>query len=355
MISGKQRLVGKLSAKNNLNGKLNNATIKVYPQLEDLEVIPSGEEQNFKSNKYGYNNVKVKAVESKELNIVPSTENQVKEGLFNKVTVEGDSELLPENIKKGVRLFEVEGTANTTNLKITDASYLFYSKSRLDYLEELLSACENVSDTSHMFDNCYATPLELDLSNFDTSNVTNMEYMFNQCSQFNILGLSNFNTSNVTNMRYMFCDCTSITELDLSNFNISNVTSMERMFHSCSNLTKLNLNNLNAEKVKSVQNFLTSVRGLIELNFMNNLGKGYTQKTINYSAYKLDLSKCTELTHESSMNVINNLYDLNLTYNVANGGTLYTQSLVLGENVVKLTPEEIAIATSKGWSVAIQT
>ena len=48
------------------------------------------------------------------------------------------------------------------------------------------------------------------------------------------------------------------------------------------------------------------------------------------------------------MNVINNLYDLNLTYNVANGGTLYTQSLNLGStNKAKLTAEEIAIATAK--------
>ena len=52
------------------------------------------------------------------------------------------------------------------------------------------------------------------------------------------------------------------------------------------------------------------------------------------------------------MNVINNLYDLNLTYDVANGGTLYAQSLVLGStNMDKLTAEEIAIATAKGWNV----
>jgi hypothetical protein len=53
------------------------------------------------------------------------------------------------------------------------------------------------------------------------------------------------------------------------------------------------------------------------------------------------------------MNVINNLYDLNLTYDVANGGTLYTQKLTLGStNLAKLTADEIAIATSKGWTVS---
>lgn len=52
------------------------------------------------------------------------------------------------------------------------------------------------------------------------------------------------------------------------------------------------------------------------------------------------------------MDVINKLYDLNLTYDVANGGTLYTQVLSLGDtNKEKLTAEEIAIATNKGWTV----
>jgi hypothetical protein len=46
------------------------------------------------------------------------------------------------------------------------------------------------------------------------------------------------------------------------------------------------------------------------------------------------------------------LYDLNLTYNVENGGTLKTQTVDLHADVIaKLTPEEIAIATDKGWTV----
>ena len=40
-------------------------TTKVYPELEDLEVTPGKEEQNFKSSKYGYDNVKVKAIKGK--------------------------------------------------------------------------------------------------------------------------------------------------------------------------------------------------------------------------------------------------------------------------------------------------
>lgn len=52
------------------------------------------------------------------------------------------------------------------------------------------------------------------------------------------------------------------------------------------------------------------------------------------------------------MNVINKLYDLNLTYDVANEGTLYRQTLKLGTtNRNKLTSDEIAKATNKGWNI----
>lgn len=59
----------------------------IYPELENLVVTPSGEEQKFKSEAYGYNEVTVKAVPSEELVIEPKAEEQVKEGLFNKVIV----------------------------------------------------------------------------------------------------------------------------------------------------------------------------------------------------------------------------------------------------------------------------
>ena len=73
-----------------------------------------------------------------------------------------------------------------------------------------------------MFNTC--SELEyLDLSNFNTSNVTNMEFMFNECYKLKeIKGLNNFNTSKVTNMSLMFRYCSKLEYIDLSNFNTSN-------------------------------------------------------------------------------------------------------------------------------------
>ena len=71
----------------------------------------------------------------------------------------------------------------------------------------------------------------LDIHKFDTSNVTDMSYMFYGC-RVNELDLSSFNTENVTDMSYMFNEC-SVKKLDLSSFNVSNVTDMNYMFQGC--------------------------------------------------------------------------------------------------------------------------
>ena len=80
---------------------------------------------------------------------------------------------------------------------------------------------EGNSNSKSMFDFC-SKLTSLDLSNFDTSNVTNMDSMFYYTS-LTSLNVSNFNTSNVTNMSWMFA-CTDLTSLDLSNFDTSKVT-----------------------------------------------------------------------------------------------------------------------------------
>ena len=91
-----------------------------------------------------------------------------------------------------------------------------------------------------MFYNCFSL-VSLDLSNFDTSNVTDMAYMFYNCSSLVSLDLSNFITSNVYNMLYMFYGCSSLKSLDLSNFITSNVNSMGNVFSGCSSLQYINL------------------------------------------------------------------------------------------------------------------
>ncbi len=119
-----------------------------------------------------------------------------------------------------------------------------------------------------MFDDCNNITI-LDLSNFDTSSVTNMRAMFSGCSSLTNLNLKNFDTSNVTDMSYMFSSFSSLTTLDLSNFNTSNVTNMYWMFNRCSSLTALDLSNFNTSKVTNMGGMFAYNSSLTTLDLSN--------------------------------------------------------------------------------------
>jgi surface protein len=107
--------------------------------------------------------------------------------------------------------------------------------------------CENMNS---MF--CECKELEyLDLSNFKTSNVTDMGWMFSKCFKLiHIIGITNFNTINVIKMNSMFDECKELEYLDLSNFNTSNVVDMSYMFSKCYKLKEIKgINKFNTSKV----------------------------------------------------------------------------------------------------------
>ena len=65
-----------------------------------------------------------------------------------------------------------------------------------------------------------------------------MDSMFLGCKLLKYIDLSNFNTKKVTNMNSMFSECHSLGKIDLSNFNTKNVTNMYDMLLGCSYLSK---------------------------------------------------------------------------------------------------------------------
>ena len=76
---------------------------------------------------------------------------------------------------------------------------------------------------------------DIDISNFDSSEVEDMAYFFYKMNSLRSLELSSFNTDKATDMTGMFAYVNSLKKLDLTNFNTSKVTNMSAMFHSMSN------------------------------------------------------------------------------------------------------------------------
>lgn len=152
----------------------------------------------------------------------------------------------------------------------------FKGLTTITHLEYLNTS--QVTNMQYMFSNCESLE-SLDLSTFNTENVTNMSNMFYYCKSLKSLNLSSFNTSKVNYMGSMFHDCESLTALNLSSFNTENISDYEYMFHCCKSLTALDLSSFNSKEILNTSCMFT---GCIAL------------KTIDISSF--DTSKTTNMS-----------------------------------------------------------
>ena len=130
--------------------------------------------------------------------------------------------------------------------------------------EDLTKMCTTrITDMSNMFFNCDAPDFNQAIGNWDVSNVTNMNRMFNaECGavQFN-QDLSFWDVSNVTNMRNMFWGAAAFNQ-DISNWDVSNVTDMGDMFYQASSFNQ----DLSSWDVSSVTNMSKMFNGAAAFN-----------------------------------------------------------------------------------------
>ena len=133
----------------------------------------------------------------------------------------------------------------------------------------------NVTDMHYMFNTCNVLT-SLDVSKFDTSNVTNMYGMFGNCISLTSLDVSKFDTSNVTDMDSMFYRCKALTSLDVSKWDTSKVTGMSWMFGDCSALTSLDLSGWDTSNVISINDMFNNCKALKTIRMV-----GCSQTTID--------------------------------------------------------------------------
>lgn len=150
-----------------------------------------------------------------------------------------------------------------------DVSFWFRYEPTLINMDLTNLNTSKVTDMKYMFDQCTVLT-ELDLSGFNTQNVTNMQSMFNLCSALTSVGdISGWNTQNVTNMSDMFYRCSELESVgDISGWDTSNVTNMSAMFRNCKALTA-DCSDWNVDKVTSYGNFNYQAPGVIAPTWKN--------------------------------------------------------------------------------------
>ena len=184
--------------------------------------------------------------------------------------------------------------ASFKNARPTNTSYWFYFMTDLTTIENLeyLNTSE-VTDMSYMFEECTSLT-SLNLDNFNTDKVTDMSSMFSACANIRYLDVSGFDTHNVTDMNHMFSECYGLLSLDLGNFDTGKVTNMSNMFLLCYSLRSIDLNSFNTSNVTDMQGMFFNCEMLSNLNVSNfdtrkvtdMSGMFYESRTIK----KLDLS-----------------------------------------------------------------
>ena len=148
----------------------------------------------------------------------------------------------------------------------------FYDFAKMTSIDLSALDTSEVTNMNRMFDGCSSLK-SLDVSKFDTSKVTNMSAMFYECSSLTSLDLSKFDTSKVTDMSDMFSagpiTPMNIEEINISNFDTSQVIDMSRMFSGCSGLTSLDVSKFNTSQVTNMSSMFGSCKGLTSLDLRN--------------------------------------------------------------------------------------
>lgn len=189
-----------------------------------------------------------------------------------------------------------------------------------------------VTTLQGMFQMCHNLTTIGDISNWNTSKVTDMSFLFTQCFKLKNVGdLSKWDTPNVTNMTGLFQTTLASEGLDLSNWDTSKVTTMETMFNAYDPLGIVSITSLGVPPIPKGCNTYNM------FNWQSNL-------TTIFASGKISASvsfKVSPLTHDSALILINAL-------DSENTGTL-TLSTATYET---LSENEIKIATDKGWVLA---
>ena len=190
----------------------------------------------------------------------------------------------------------------------------------------------------------------------DISEMTNLDWLFQDCTQ--LTSIPQLNTTHIDCMYGTFSGCVRLTDipiLDVSNCdcfkwtfnatkikqvpltNMNKLKSLTGMFTSCTELTSIPL--MDCANVVDCDNMCYMCSNLVDIAGFKNLGK--------YNAITLELmfKEAPKISRQSCINIFNNLYDRK--------SAGYSVKEIDFDNAVlnRLSSDDIAIATKKGWTV----
>lgn len=160
--------------------------------------------------------------------------------------------------------------------KVRGMGNMFFGDEKLVSLDLSNFNTQSLTNMDKMFYGM-SSLTNLNISSFDTSKVTNMDSLFYGMVNIENINVSNFDTRSVTNMNHMFSSMHKLKQLQLpATFNTSDVTDMGYMFYNSKSLTSLNVSMFNTEKVTNMREMFGYLESVTSIKF----GSGFNTKNV---------------------------------------------------------------------------
>ncbi len=229
--------------------------------------------------------------------------------------------------------FSAANSFDLTNLNtstVTNMSAMFWGCSKITSLDVSGLDTNSVTNMSHMFRGCSKLKTLVlkteDKRNFKTGSVTTMLRMFAGCSVLTALDVSNFNTEKVTSMKHMFAACGKLTELDLSAFHTPEVSTMAYMFSGSTTLANVTMTDFSNEKLTHINqmfNQCTALKSVWLTNF--NTSKVKNMYYLFSGCSNLETIYVSDTFVTSSVEDSRGMF-INCTHIKGGNGTVYNAS-----------------------------
>ena len=220
--------------------------------------------------------------------------------------------------------------SNFDSSEVNDISYMFYYDVFLTSITwGPHFSTSKVTRMDSVFAHCRGLT-SIDLSNFNTQKVTTFSGMFRNMEKIEKLNLSSFSTSSATDLSIMFNECRLLTSIDLSSFDTKNVKFMNETFQNCENLKTLNLKNFDTSNVINMEKMFSSCSSL-EILDLSNFKSNSLVKT------RAMVSSCKSLKKIYLNNFVGEvLDDIRKMFSGCDNLTLIDLSNFMGEKCTKI-------------------
>ena len=168
------------------------------------------------------------------------------------------------------------------NFKFSSFRCAFYGCTLLEKIDFTGISTSNITDMQDAFNSC-SSLTSLDLTNFDVSMVATNKYgsgglhqTFSSCSSLETLNITGWKITNkVTSLYGTFDKCSKLKKLDLSNWDTSGVTNIDIAFERMTNIEEIDLRNADFSNVTSTTSVFYLTNNNVKIIVKDDIQKNW--------------------------------------------------------------------------------